>query len=138
MKSCGRGTGWRQHEEGFANHHPRPARCPPQPERAAPLADAGPGEKATKAIVSIYTRQALLGVDITGIERATYDVELGLARGEKTKDPDNLGASLKYHIDAIAYECLVDDRHWETGARTQVRDPEGVGYLTIRLTWEAA
>lgn len=95
-------------------------------------------KKATKAIVSIYTRQALLGVDITGIERATYDVELGLARGEKTKDPDNLGASLKYHIDAIAYECLVDDRHWETGARTQVRDPEGVGYLTIRLTWEAA
>ncbi len=87
---------------------------------------------------ALYTRQAAFGVDITGIERATYHIELGKAKGEKQKDADNLTASCKAHLDAIAETLGVDDRGWTLGAVTQVRDPDGIGYVAITLEWEAA
>ena len=72
------------------------------------------------------------------ISAATYHIELGKAKGEKQKDADNLVASCKAHLDGIAAALGVDDRGWTLGTVTQVRDPDGTGYLSIRLEWEQA
>ncbi len=63
-----------------------------------------------------------------------YDVEIGLAKGEKRKDDDNAAAMTKHFRDGIAkgMGCR-DDANWEMGTVTQVRDPEGYGYIEFRL-----
>jgi len=72
-------------------------------------------------------------------ERLTYDIEYGKPKGGKQRDDDNLIACTKPHRDGICSALgMTDDRGWTLGTVIQVRDPEGVGYLTIRLTWEAA
>lgn len=89
-----------------------------------------------KGTASLYTRQAMHGIDTTGVDRATYHIELGKAHGEKQKDADNLTASCKATLDAIAETLGVDDRGWTLGTVTQVRDPEKLGYVRITLVWD--
>ena len=89
-------------------------------------------------MASLYARQAAHGFDTSGVESATYHIELGKAKGGKQKDADNLVASCKAHLDGIAAALGVDDRGWTLGTVTQVRDPDGIGYLSIRLEWEQA
>lgn len=95
-------------------------------------------KKETKEIASLYARQAVQGIDPTGVEHATYHIELGKAKGEKQKDADNLTASVKAQLDGIAEGLGVDDRGWKLGAVTQVRDSEGIGFLRITLEWDDA
>jgi hypothetical protein len=95
-------------------------------------------KKETKEIASLYARQAVQGIDPTGAEHATYSIELGLAKGEQHKDRDNIPTMAKYQADCVAAELGVDDRGWSLGTVTQVRDPEGVGFLRITLEWDDA
>lgn len=91
-----------------------------------------------KEMAALYTRQAADGIDTTGVDRATYHIERGIMKRGKALDADNLTASVKGHLDGIALALGVDDRHWHPGTVSQVRDPDGIGYLSIRLEWEAA
>ena len=91
-----------------------------------------------KSDAFLYGKQAAYGVNVTGIDRATYHIELGKAKGEQSKDQDGLIAACKGHLDGIALALDVDDRHWHPGTVTQVRDPEQIGYLKITLEWDAA
>lgn len=66
-----------------------------------------------------------------------YDVEIGLKKGEKRKDDDNIKANtqLKVMRDELAHILsLSEDRRWTMGTVTQVRDPEGIGYVRFIIT----
>ena len=91
-----------------------------------------------KDLAFAYARRDAFTVGQDDISSATYHIELGKAKGEKQKDADNLVASCKAHLDGIAAALGVDDRGWTLGTVTQVRDPDGIGYLSIRLEWEQA
>jgi hypothetical protein len=95
-------------------------------------------KQTAKNLAAFHAIQAKQGADLTGIDRATYSIELGIMKRGRALDEDNLVASCKAHLDGIAKALGVDDRGWTLGTVTQVRDPEGIGYLAIRLEWEAA
>jgi hypothetical protein len=90
-----------------------------------------------KAIATMCTRDVMWRCDdLTGVERAVYDIERGIPKGGKQLDEDNLVASLKSALDGIAFALEVDDRHWKLGTVTQVRDKDEIGYVTVTLRWE--
>ena len=83
------------------------------------------------AAVSLFTR----GEDDGGGVRFRYDVTVGLAKGEKTKDSDNIVSMLKAAIDGIADGLgMRNDRGLRLGTVEQVRDPEGIGFVEFVLT----
>lgn len=86
----------------------------------------------------LYTTQAAHGIDTDGVEHATYHIERGIPKGGRELDADNLTACCKAYLDGVAQALGVDDRHWQIGTVTQVRDPDGIGYLAITLEWEQA
>lgn len=61
------------------------------------------------------------------------DFEIGLKRNAKTMDDDNAIGCLKSVRDAIAAYVGIDDKFITTGTVTQVRDPEGRGYVDVTL-----
>lgn len=64
----------------------------------------------------------------------TLDWEIGLAKGRRRMDMDNAIGGLKSVQDQIA-RCLgMDDRFMVTGTVTQVRDPEGLGFVRVTIT----
>jgi hypothetical protein len=90
-----------------------------------------------KAIAIMCTRDVVWRCDdLTGVERAVYDIERGIPKGGKQLDEDNLVASLKSALDGIAFALEVDDRHWKRGTVTQVRDKDEIGYITVTLRWQ--
>lgn len=93
--------------------------------------------REAKDMAYLYGKQAAYTCDLTGIEHATYSIVLGKAKGEKSKDIDNLIASCKATLDGIALALGVDDRYWQVHTVAQVRDPEGIGYVAITLEWQS-
>lgn len=58
---------------------------------------------------------------------------VALARGRKRWDDDNMIAALKPARDGIAAEAGIDDRHMVTGTLTQIRDPQGIGWIEVQI-----
>lgn len=54
-------------------------------------------------------------------------------KGRKRMDQDNLLASLKVCIDEIAYRTGINDKHFQFAPITQDRDPDGQGFMLVRL-----
>ena len=56
---------------------------------------------------------------------------IGLAKRQRRMDDDNALAACKAHRDQISDELGIDDRNFVTGSLTQVRDPEGQGFVRV-------
>lgn len=58
-------------------------------------------------------------------------------KGRRPMDDDNIIAWAKPMRDAIAATLGVDDKHITTGEVSQAKDPDGVGFVVVRLEHEA-
>lgn len=99
------------------------------------LADA---KQTAKNLAAFYLFAAKKRSDTSGVDHATYHIERGIPKGGRELDADNLTACCKAYLDGVAQALGVDDRHWQIGTVSQVRDPDGIGYLEITLEWEHA
>ncbi len=72
-----------------------------------------------------------LGHDLTPPLALDYTV----ARGKRRQplDAGNCIASMKYVEDGIAHVLAIDDRHFRVGNMTQIRDPEGIGWIEVTI-----
>ena len=61
------------------------------------------------------------------------DYEIGAKRRQQEFDDDNAIGCLKPLRDGIADYAGIDDRHIRSGEITWVRDPRGVGYVTVTI-----
>lgn len=69
-------------------------------------------------------------------ERLTFDIEYGIPKGGRMRDPDNIISATKAHRDGICSALgMTNDAGWEPGKVTQTRDPEKLGYVRITLVW---
>jgi len=79
---------------------------------------------AQEAVAALITRNGMV----------TYRVEIGLEKGAKFRDSDNVQVWPKAMRDAIAKVFFGDwDGNWDLIETVQVRDPEGVGYTRFEF-----
>ncbi len=70
-------------------------------------------------------------------ERLIFNIEYGIPKGGRVRDPDNIISATKTHRDGICSALgMANDAGWEPGSVCQVRDPEKLGYVQITLVWE--
>lgn len=72
-----------------------------------------------------------LGHDLTPPLALDYTVARG--KGRQPLDAGNCIASMKYVEDGIAHVLGIDDRHFRVGGMTQIRDPEGIGWIDVTI-----
>lgn len=62
---------------------------------------------------------------------------IGLRKGAKARDTDNVIANAKSLQDGICDALGLNDKHLVLGTVTQERDPAKVGYVRADLVWDA-
>ena len=63
-------------------------------------------------------------------------ITIGWGKGRKRVDPDNALAMLKYHLDGLTGIVWADDKLCRFAPVEQTRDPDGRGYVELRITEE--
>ncbi len=62
------------------------------------------------------------------------DITVARAKRKQALDDDNMVASLKYLQDGVAQALGMDDKHMHIARPvTQVRDPDGAGYIDVTI-----
>lgn len=99
--------------------------------------------KATRWAAKAYALETVMGAAPTGdlddwlaVTRFRLDATIYWAKGRKRVDDDNGWTMLKPIRDGLADAIGRNDKDFTTGALTQERDPDGLGYMTIALTEE--
>jgi hypothetical protein len=68
----------------------------------------------------------------------TLHYVIGLGKRRRPMDETNAIAAMKAIEDGIADILAVNDKHFVVGSMTQVRDPEGKGYVKVAIEPAAA
>jgi hypothetical protein len=68
------------------------------------------------------------------VQPYVLDYVVARAKGKQALDDDNIKAGLKYVQDGIAATLDINDRNFTVGTVTQIRDPDGVGYVDVTIT----
>ena len=81
------------------------------------------------------TRTAMLSTIYDTFPDAPWilDYEIGMPYRARQMDDDNAVGCLKALRDGIAEYTGVNDKHMTSGTVTWVRDPRGVGYVTVTI-----
>jgi len=109
--------------------------------------NARPNRYAKARIVKQTREMAMLAtlgsLDVQAVRSlieppVTVSWTIGLRKGAKHRDADNIVSNAKAIQDGVCDALGVNDKHLVLGTVVQERDPAGVGYVRVELEWDEA